>query len=129
VRSTSATITSGSADALAISFPVLSRIRVGKSYPLVTRWTWFSIDRARARVSFPPQMGRRMTSAPAQASSRADYHKLGVDMVWVVDPFTRTLKKYPRGGRPEIAHDGSEIDGGRILPGFKVPIARFFEEE
>jgi len=58
-----------------------------------------------------------------------DYHNTGVDMVWVVDPHTRTVRVYPRGGEPSIVHDGSEIDGGDILPGFKVAIARFFDEE
>jgi len=59
----------------------------------------------------------------------ADYHQTGVDMVWVADPHTRTVKLYPKGGMPTIVHDGSEIDGGEILPGFKVPIARFFDDE
>jgi Uma2 family endonuclease len=58
-----------------------------------------------------------------------DYHDTGVDMVWVADPKTRTVKKFPRNGKPEIVHDGSDIDGGKILPGFKVPIARFFDED
>lgn len=58
-----------------------------------------------------------------------DYHRTGVDMVWVVDPETRTVKKFPRGGKPAIVHDGGEIDGGKILPGFKVPVARFFDED
>jgi Uma2 family endonuclease len=58
-----------------------------------------------------------------------DYHATGVDMVWVADPKTRTVKKFPRNGKPEIVHDGSDIDGGKILPGFKVPVARFFDED
>jgi Uma2 family endonuclease len=58
-----------------------------------------------------------------------DYHNTGVDMVWVADPQTRTVRVYPRGADPSIVHDGSEIDGGDILPGLKVPIARFFDEE
>lgn len=58
-----------------------------------------------------------------------DYHRTGVDMVWVAVPQTRTIKKYPRRGEPTIVHDGSDIDGGKILPGFKAPIARFFDEE
>jgi len=58
-----------------------------------------------------------------------DYHNTGVDMVWVADPQTRTVRVFPRAGTPSIVHDGSEIDGGEILPGFKVPIARFFDEE
>lgn len=58
-----------------------------------------------------------------------DYHRTGVDMVWVAEPQTRTIKKFPRRGEPTIVHDGSDIDGGKILPGFKVPIARFFDED
>ncbi|MCY3018440.1 MAG: Uma2 family endonuclease [Planctomycetota bacterium] len=58
-----------------------------------------------------------------------DYHNTGVDMVWVADPQTRTVRVFPRGGMPSVVHDGSEIDGGAILPGFRIPIARFFDEE
>ena len=58
----------------------------------------------------------------------ADYHRIGVDMVWVADPFTRTVRKFPRGGKPEIVHEGGTIDGGAILPGFSVPVVRFFED-
>jgi Uma2 family endonuclease len=58
-----------------------------------------------------------------------DYHNTGVDMVWVADPQTRTVRLFPRGATPSIVHDGREIEGGDILPGFKVPIARFFDEE
>jgi Uma2 family endonuclease len=58
-----------------------------------------------------------------------DYHRTGVEMVWVAVPQTRTIKKFPRRGEPTIVHDGSDIDGGKILPGFKCPIARFFDED
>ncbi|MGD0092613.1 MAG: Uma2 family endonuclease [Planctomycetota bacterium] len=56
-----------------------------------------------------------------------DYHRTGVDMVWVADPQTRTVRVFPRGGTPSIVHDGEEIDGGEILPGFRVPISEFFD--
>ena len=59
----------------------------------------------------------------------ADYHRTGVEMVWVADPQTRTVKKFSRSGEQEIVHDGGELTGGKILPGFSVPIARFFDED
>ena len=59
----------------------------------------------------------------------ADYHQTGVDLVWVADPHTRTVKVYPLGGEPFLVHDGQEIDGGTALPGFKAPIAQFFDPE
>lgn len=59
----------------------------------------------------------------------ADYHRLGVDMVWVADPYTRTVKRFPRGGAQDVVHDPGEIDGGEVLPGFKVSVSKFFDEE
>jgi Uma2 family endonuclease len=56
-----------------------------------------------------------------------DYHKVRVEMVWVADPQTRTVKLYPRKGEPTIIHDGSVITGGKILPGFSCPVAKFFD--
>jgi Uma2 family endonuclease len=57
-----------------------------------------------------------------------DYHEFGVDMVWVADPHTRSVKKFPRGGAPMIVHEGQDIDGGSSLPGLKVSVAKFFED-
>lgn len=59
----------------------------------------------------------------------SDYHATGVDLVWVADPHTRTVKVYPLNGEPFLIHDGQEIDGGVALPGFKAPIAQFFDPE
>lgn len=59
----------------------------------------------------------------------ADYHATGVDLVWVADPHTRTVKVFPLNAEPFLIHDGQEIDGGVALPGFKAPIAQFFDPE
>lgn len=58
-----------------------------------------------------------------------DYHRTGVDLVWVADPNTRTVKVFPKKGEPFMVHDGESIDGGTALPGFKVSIASFFDPE
>ncbi len=57
-----------------------------------------------------------------------EYHNLGVDLVWVADPKTRSVRIYPRGGKPLLKHDGEFIDGGKVLPKFKCRISRFFED-
>jgi Uma2 family endonuclease len=59
----------------------------------------------------------------------ADYHNTGVDLVWVADPHTRTVKVFPLNAEPFLVHDGQDIDGGIALPGFKAPIAQFFDPE
>lgn len=57
-----------------------------------------------------------------------DYHGIGVDMVWVADPNTRTIKTYPRKGESAVFSEKQIMDGGKVLPGFRAPVARFFEQ-
>jgi Uma2 family endonuclease len=57
----------------------------------------------------------------------ADYHEFGVDMVWVADPNTLSVRLYPRRGEPRVLHEKDEISGGRLLPGFRCRVAEFFE--
>jgi Uma2 family endonuclease len=55
-----------------------------------------------------------------------DYHDFGVDLVWVADPETQTIKVFPRGGPVKLLKTDDEIDAGFILPGFKSLVAKFF---
>jgi len=57
-----------------------------------------------------------------------EYHDIGVEMVWLADPETRTVKRFPRGTEPTVVPADGQISGGDILPGFVVPVARFFED-
>ncbi len=59
----------------------------------------------------------------------AEYHDMGVDMIWVADPARMTVTQFPRDGKEnEIATTGV-IEGGAILPGFKAKVASFFDTE
>jgi Uma2 family endonuclease len=55
-----------------------------------------------------------------------DYHNFGVDMVWVAVPDTATVRVYPRGGQAYTLGPDDEVDGGEILPGFRVKVAKCF---
>jgi Uma2 family endonuclease len=57
----------------------------------------------------------------------ADYHGLGVDLVWVLDPQTETLRTYPRGGAPIVRRDPQEASADPFVPGFSVRVGQFFE--
>ena len=55
-----------------------------------------------------------------------EYRSFGVDMVWVVDPKTLSVRLYPRRGEPYVLHEKDEISGGKILPGFSCGVSEFF---
>jgi Uma2 family endonuclease len=58
----------------------------------------------------------------------ADYHAFGVDLVWVLDPQTLTLRAYPRGGNPVVSRDSDTVSADPHVPGFIVRVGAFFEE-
>ncbi|HET6573210.1 MAG TPA: Uma2 family endonuclease [Fimbriiglobus sp.] len=57
----------------------------------------------------------------------AAYQAAGVPLVWVVDPRDRTVTIYRPGEEPTFANARQDLDGGDVLPGFRVPVAQLFE--
>jgi Uma2 family endonuclease len=57
---------------------------------------------------------------------RLDYFQSGVQAVWEIQPKTQTAEVYiSPTKRRRIAKDGT-LDGGGILPGFKLPLKELF---
>ncbi len=55
-----------------------------------------------------------------------DYFKAGVNLVWYIEPETRTARAYTAASVwTEIGPDGSLL-GGEVLPGFELPLAQLF---
>ncbi len=61
------------------------------------------------------------------ARKRRDYFAAGVRLVWQIDPDTHTAEVFtaPDVSTP-VAADGT-LDGGDVLPGFRLSLARLFE--
>ena len=60
------------------------------------------------------------------ALKRRHYFEAGVRLVWIVDPKRRTAAVHTGPDRP-ARHDASAtLDGGDVLPGFTLPLARLF---
>jgi hypothetical protein len=57
-----------------------------------------------------------------------DYFAAGVRLVWYVYPETREVHVYesPERCATRAAHE--TLDGGDVLPGFQIPLARLFRE-
>jgi Uma2 family endonuclease len=56
------------------------------------------------------------------------YRRFGVPLVWVIDPDFRTVTVHRPNQSPLGLNEEQELDGGPELPGFRVPVARIFED-
>ncbi len=55
-----------------------------------------------------------------------DYFEAGVELVWFVDPPTRTVKVYTSPDKFTVLKGAQLLSGGAVLPGFKVKVAELF---
>lgn len=56
----------------------------------------------------------------------AEYLDCGVSQVWIVNPTIRTVTIHRSDAPPRLVNEDDELDGEPHLPGFCVPVARFF---
>lgn len=56
----------------------------------------------------------------------AEYLRYGARQVWIVDPETRTVTTHTAGGLPRFLEGEDVLDGGELLPGFRVPLEKLF---
>ncbi len=56
------------------------------------------------------------------------YHEVGT-VVWIIDPDFETVAVHRPGAQVETRNAQQELDGDPYLPGFRVPVARFFERD
>jgi len=66
------------------------------------------------------------TPTKAISEKVAQYLKVGVLLVWVVDPVFKTVTVYQPGTEPVLYNAGQYLEGGRHLPGFRVLVAELF---
>jgi Uma2 family endonuclease len=50
----------------------------------------------------------------------------GTQIVWTVDPESRTVVVHRRGAKPVTLREEDEIDAGDVIPGFRCRVAEFF---
>jgi Uma2 family endonuclease len=58
----------------------------------------------------------------------ADYHGLGVDVVWVLDPQTLSLRVYERDRAPLLVRDTETASADPYVPGFSCQVSGFFQD-
>ena len=57
----------------------------------------------------------------------AEYLRVGVRLVWIVDPDTETVTIHTPDAAPVMLPADAEITGGDVLPDFRCPVAAFFD--
>lgn len=65
-------------------------------------------------------------SRDVHAKVRA-YLDAGVMLVWVVDPGSQDVTVYTPDRTARVFVTGDELDGGDVLPGFRLPVADIFK--
>jgi Uma2 family endonuclease len=60
---------------------------------------------------------------------RLEYLKAGVRQVWVIYPVTSKVYVYDSPTSVRILQVGDDLDGGSLLPGFRLPLAVLFGQE
>jgi Uma2 family endonuclease len=54
------------------------------------------------------------------------YLNVGVSLVWILDPYDRTVTIYQPNAPPSFVNEQQELTGDPTLPGFRVPLADLF---
>jgi Uma2 family endonuclease len=69
------------------------------------------------------------SNTPGEMSAkRQDYFSAGVQLVWEVDPVNRTVVVYTSLTHSTTLGPADTLDGGVVLPGFKLPVKDLFAE-
>jgi Uma2 family endonuclease len=55
-----------------------------------------------------------------------DYFQAGVRIVWLVDPKTQAAEVYTSPKKVQRIGKGESLDGGKVLPGFVLPLKKLF---
>jgi Uma2 family endonuclease len=60
------------------------------------------------------------------AQKVAEYFAMGARLVWVADPKKRTVTVHAPGALPFVVAGDESLDGGDVLPGFRVEVKKLF---
>lgn len=70
----------------------------------------------------------RSNTPGEMAAKRQDYFSAGVQLVWEIDPRTRTVDVYTTATQATTLGLGDTLNGGTVLPGFTLSVQQLFAE-
>jgi Uma2 family endonuclease len=91
------------------------------------------VRRRRGFVPFAPDLAVEIRSPDntlAELTAKAqEYLDAGARLVWLVDPPSQTVRVYEPESALRVVPLDRTLDGGKVLPGFALPLANLFSEE
>jgi len=104
--------------------------------PDVAFISWFRLPNRRVPTEPIPDLAPDLAvevlsvgNTPGEmARKRQDYFRSGVQVVWQVDPNTRTVEVFTAPEQSTLLHEMQTLDGGTVLPGFALPLHELFAE-
>jgi Uma2 family endonuclease len=88
--------------------------------------------RPKGYVPVPPDLAIEVvspTDGPGDVAKKMElYRSAGVPLVWWVYPDRRAVRVFLDGKQVGELGEGEVLDGGGILPGFRLPVAEIFAE-
>ena len=57
-----------------------------------------------------------------------DYFTAGVQLVWYIDPDSRTARVYTSPEQCRVLTEDDSFSGGDVLPGFELPLRTLFAD-
>jgi Uma2 family endonuclease len=119
------------ADGTVRLFPGLVRI------PDVAFASWNSFpDRKRPKVPIPQLAPDLVVEVLSKSNTKAEmarkereYFEAGVRLVWLVDIRRETVQVFTAVDQSILIKKGQSLDGGAVLPGFRLPLDELFTRE
>jgi Uma2 family endonuclease len=71
----------------------------------------------------------KTNSAYSVARKIDEYFEAGVLLVWVLYPSAYKVYVYDSPTTVRILQIGDELDGGAVLPGFRIPLSKLFDRK
>ncbi len=88
-------------------------------------------DQRRSYARFIPELAVEILSPSNTAAEMrakvAEYLRVGVRLVWIVDPEMETVTIHTPEAAPVMLPASAEITGGVVLSDFRCPVAAFFD--
>jgi Uma2 family endonuclease len=104
-----------------ILIPDIAFVRAHRLKPETERWRM---------APYPPDFAVEVVSPNDSnrdvAEKLALYDQAGVPLVWVVPPPRRAVEVRPHGRAPYTLKETDVLDGGDVIPGFRLPVADIF---